>query len=81
MSLLHNDFRTQVWSRLTKHLQDRLQELRESNDVASLTPEKTALIRGQISEVKKLLALSVDSAGDGGIPFLGDAEALGNQQL
>jgi hypothetical protein len=55
-------------------LELRLQALRESNDVSSLTPEKTAGIRGQILEVKKLLALSEDSAGAAGTPFTGDAE-------
>jgi hypothetical protein len=72
--LLPSDFTSLMWRRLTKHLELRLQALRESNDVSSLTPEKTAGIRGQILEVKKLLALSEDSAGAAGTPFTGDAE-------
>lgn len=72
--LLPGDFTSQAWKRLTKHLQNRLQELRESNDETSLTPDKTAKIRGQIFEVKKLLALSEDSAGAAGTPFTGDAD-------
>lgn len=67
------DLGSGVWSRLTKDFQVRLQELRESNDYPLLTPEKTALIRGQISEVKRLLALS-ESAGMSGVPLIGDTE-------
>lgn len=54
------DIQSHVWRRFTKDLQERLQELREVND-AMASPEKTALIRGQISEVKRLLSLSTDS--------------------
>lgn len=61
------DFRTESWKRLTKHLQERLQELRESNDMPSLDAEKTALIRGQIKAVKEILDLAnlVSSSPDG----------------
>lgn len=54
------DIQSPVWRRFTKTLQERLQELREVND-AMASPEKTALIKGQISEVKRLLSLSPDS--------------------
>lgn len=37
-----------------------MQELREANDIVC-TPDKTALIRGQISEVKRLISLSPGS--------------------
>ncbi len=52
------DFRTPTWKRLTQTLEARLQELRELNDSASFGPEKTALIRGGISELKRILSLA-----------------------
>ncbi len=55
------DFSSPCWKRLTKLLQDRLDELRELNDSQSFDPIKTAAIRGSIAEVKKILALA-DSA-------------------
>ncbi len=70
-----NDFRTPTWSRFTKLLQERLQELRELNDQIGHDPIKTSLTRGQISEVKRLLALSPESARADGLPFLGDADS------
>lgn len=55
-----SDLQSPIWRRFTKELQLRLQELREAND-AVCTPDKTALIRGQISEVKRLISLSSGS--------------------
>jgi hypothetical protein len=52
------DFRSQTWKRLTQTLEERLEELRELNDSPSFGPEKTALIRGGISEVKRILSLA-----------------------
>lgn len=72
--MVNSDFRTPTWGRLTQLLQDRLLELREFNDMPVNDPIKTALIRGQISEVKRLLALSQDSARADDIPFIGDVE-------
>ena len=69
-----SDFRTPVWSRLTNLLQERLQELRELNDSVAHSETKTALIRGQISEVKRLLALSKDSARADDFPLMGEVE-------
>lgn len=63
-----------MWSRLTKLLQERLQELREFNDSSANDQIKTALIRGQISEVKRLLALSEDSARADDFPGNGEVE-------
>ena len=57
------DFRTDTWRRLTKHLEDRLQALRQSNDTPS-SETATATIRGKIAMVKELLALSSDSASE-----------------
>lgn len=62
MPLNAEDFQSKTWKRLTEHLESRLEVLRESNDAPSFGPEKTALIRGQISMVKEILALSQDSA-------------------
>jgi hypothetical protein len=70
--LLPSDFRTWTWKRLTKLLEARLEELREFNDVPTNTETKTALIRGQISEVKRLLALSTDSARADDFPSDGE---------
>jgi hypothetical protein len=52
------DFRTATWRRLTQTLELRLQELREINDSPAHGPDKTALIRGGISELKKILSLA-----------------------
>lgn len=52
------DFHSPAWKRLTQTLEARLQELRELNDNPSFGAEKTALIRGGISELKRILSLS-----------------------
>lgn len=52
------DFRSATWKRLTQTLEDRLQELRELNDNPSFGLEKTAQIRGGISELKRILSLA-----------------------
>ena len=56
--LRREDFLSPTWTRLTQTLEDRLKELRELNDAPSFGPEKTALIRGQISELKRILSLA-----------------------
>ena len=52
------DFRTATWRRLSQTLNDRIQELRELNDLQSFGPEQTAAIRGGIAELKKILSLA-----------------------
>lgn len=52
------DFRSTTWKRLTQTLEQRLQELRELNDSPSFGTEKTALFRGGISELKRILSLA-----------------------
>lgn len=52
------DFQTQTWKRLTQTLEARLKELRELNDNPSFGAEKTALIRGGISELKRIVSLA-----------------------
>ena len=54
----YEDFQTPTWKRLTQNLEQRLEELRELNDSPSHSPEKTALIRGGISELKRILSLA-----------------------
>jgi hypothetical protein len=74
-----DDLRSPTWRRFTKELQLRLQELREFNDASANTAEKTALIRGQISEVKRLISLApVVSDRDSNPPFPGEIEPSGN---
>ena len=75
-----DDLRSAQWRRFTQTLHQRLQELREFNDASANNELKTALIRGQISEVKRILALSQESAGAEGIPRSGDAQTPGDWQ-
>ena len=46
-----------TWRFVRAHLLDRLQKLRESNDSPRNDPDKTALIRGRIREIKDLLEI------------------------
>jgi hypothetical protein len=69
------DLRSPVWRRLTQELQERLQFLRELNDAFGNSIEKTALTRGQISEVKRLIALSQESAVEADSPFTGAVDS------
>lgn len=55
--LRSSDTASETWIRLHKHYTDRLERLRTQND-ADQSPEKTAMLRGQIREVKALLALA-----------------------
>lgn len=74
-----DDFRSPTWRRFTQELQERLQVLRELNDSSANTEDKTALIRGQISEVKRLLSLApVASERAHDLPFIGEVEPSGN---
>jgi len=45
-----------TWTRIADHLKSELDRYREQND-ATLDVEQTALIRGRIAELKKILAL------------------------
>lgn len=61
---------TPVWNKLERHLRRRLEAARERND-GELTPEQTALVRGEIKALKGLLALGRPlppiPAGDDGL--------------
>lgn len=69
-----DDLRSPVWRRFTQTLEERLQVLRELNDNPTNSDDKTALIRGQISEVKRLISLSAESEVADGSPFIGAVE-------
>jgi hypothetical protein len=56
------DFRTPAWKRLTQVLEERVEDLRQSNDQLSLSVERTAAIRGGIAELKKILSLADDAS-------------------
>lgn len=56
------DFRSATWKRLSKHIQDRVDELRKLNDNPSYGIEQTALIRGGISELNKILSLAEEAS-------------------
>ena len=53
------DFHSQTWKRLSQHVDERIDELRKLND-GPHDPVQTALIRGGIKELKKILALAED---------------------
>lgn len=54
--LAEHERHSALWRALMRRCEDRLTELRQSND-ADRDPEATARIRGQIAEVKAFLAL------------------------
>jgi hypothetical protein len=60
--LKQEDFRTPTWKRLTQVLEERIEDLRQSNDQLSLSVERTAAIRGGIAELKKILSLAEDAS-------------------
>lgn len=50
------DFASPTWKRLTQELEHELERLRELNDQDQHDAVKTASIRGQIKQLKKLIA-------------------------
>lgn len=62
MYMKPEDFRSDVWKRLTKTLEERLEDLRQLNDNPAMGVEQTALIRGGIKEVKKILGLAEEAS-------------------
>jgi hypothetical protein len=56
------DFRGATWKRLSQLIGNRVDELRQLNDNPSFGPEKTALIRGGISELNKILSLADEAS-------------------
>ncbi len=61
-SLKPEDFRTPAWKRLSQLIEERVEELRKLNDSPSYGLEQTALIRGGIRELKKILSLAEDAS-------------------
>lgn len=53
-----SDRQSAAWTKIKKHYEVRLVELRIENDVSSLTDTQTAKLRGRIDEVKCLLDLT-----------------------
>lgn len=70
-----SDLRTPVWARFERDLQLRLQSLREQNDVMGTEHIQTAATRGRIAEVKRLLALSKQSAGTSELPPMSEFDS------
>lgn len=59
--LLTRDERdTNLWTKLMAHWSDRLASLRAQNDNSDRNEIDTAKLRGQIAELKQLLALNND---------------------
>ncbi len=56
MEILNDtDRQSAVWKKIKKHLEERRELLRKQNDNPNLDFEKTALLRGGIREIGKLL--------------------------
>lgn len=66
--LLLTDFQSATWKRLTQELEEELQRLRELNDVESQDERKTAFLRGQIKQLKKLLGRAEEARQSPGSP-------------
>lgn len=54
--LNQHDLQSAAWAKLRKHMEARLQALRIKNDT-DLDPVATARVRGEIKNLKNLLAL------------------------
>ena len=55
------DLRSLVWRKFNDELRDRLADLRRQNDSPSNDEIQTAVIRGRIAEVKRILSLDASS--------------------
>jgi hypothetical protein len=62
ISLKPEDFRTPAWKRLSQLITERVEELRKLNDSPSYGVEQTALIRGGIRELNKILSLAEEAS-------------------
>ena len=56
-----NDIQSATWMKIKEIYERRLEKIRIRND-STLDPEKTARTRGQIEEIKRLLALGESPA-------------------
>ncbi len=58
--LTSNDKVSSLWLRLRAHLEDRLADARRRNDQPELPEQQTAVLRGEIRSLKRLIALGED---------------------
>lgn len=56
-AFIHNDFQTPLWLKQTEYYEARLATLRARLENASLGEIETAVLRGQIKEIKHFLGL------------------------
>jgi hypothetical protein len=63
LKLGYDERNSAIWVKLKAHIEDRLILLRSRNDAVSLDSEQTALLRGQIKELKILLELGNPDTG------------------
>ena len=61
--ITEGETREAVWMKLRAHYELRLKTLRERNDITENTEIETAVLRGQIEEVKNFLALERQARG------------------
>lgn len=54
LTLSEHELKSDLWRRIEDHLKDRLQRLREQNDVDA-DEKSTATQRGRIAEIKQML--------------------------
>lgn len=55
--LLPHELESGAWQKIKAHLETELAERRAYNDGESLTERETAVVRGQIKEIKRLLKM------------------------
>lgn len=58
--LLPHELESSAWLKIKAYLEERLAERREYNDGESLTEKETALVRGEIKHIKKMLRIGKD---------------------
>ncbi len=56
-TLLRRDFKTDTWANVKAYVDERIAAMHVDLESFNLDAEKTAAVRGRISELKKLLAL------------------------
>jgi hypothetical protein len=59
-TLTAHDKASSLWLRLKAHLTERLSDARRRNDHDTLTEQQTAALRGEIRNLKRLIALGDD---------------------
>lgn len=59
--LSKSDVQSAVWLKLKAHFEAELDERRAYNDGESLTDKETAIVRGQIKHIKRVLKIEADA--------------------